>query len=85
MNREEVEIFLKIKPQLISAYDEISLLSKKKPTECINEFKLKLINSILLVANKILGEKYMPFPEDFTQFSKEEMPNNSDVVFILSH
>jgi hypothetical protein len=85
MNNKQVETFLKLQPQLKSAYDEISLLSKKKPTDSLNIFKLKFINSILSRANEILENNYKPFPEDFTLFNEADMPNNSDVVFILSH
>ncbi len=85
MDKKQVETFLKLQPQLKSAYDEISLLSKKKPTDSINKFKLKFINSILSRANSILGEKYMPFSGEFDLFKEEEIPNNGDVVFILSH
>lgn len=85
MNKEQVERFLKLQPQLKSAYDEISLLSKKKPTDSLNTFKLRFINSILSRANEILEDKYRPFLEDFTLFNEDDMPNNSDVVFILSH
>jgi len=74
-----------LQPQLKSAYNEIGLLSKKKPTDSLNNFKLKFINSILSRANEILEKKYIPFPEDFTLFNEDDMPNNSDVVFILSH
>lgn len=81
----EIEIFLKLQPQLKSAYDEIALLSKKSPTESLNKFKLKFINSILTRANEVLQEKYKPFPGDFELFIEDDMPNNSDVVFILSH
>lgn len=85
MNKQQVETFLKLQPQLKSAYNEIALLSKKKPTDPLNKFKLKFINSILLRANEILDNKYQPFPEEFTIFDEADMPNNSDVVFILSH
>lgn len=85
MNKEQVEAFLKLQPQLKSAYDEISLLSKKKPTDSLNTFKLKFINSILSRANEILDDKYKPFPEEFTLFNEDDMPNNSDAVFIFSH
>lgn len=85
MNKQQVEAFLKLQTQLKSAYDEISLLSKKKPTDSLNKFKLKFINSILSRANEILEDKYKPFPDDFTLFNEDDMPNNSDVVFILSH
>ena len=85
MKKKQVETFLKLQTQIKSAYDEISLLSKKKPTDSLNTFKLKFINSILSRANEILEDKYKPFPEDFTLFKEDDMPNNSDVVFILSH
>ncbi|NTW87621.1 MAG: hypothetical protein HGB26_00505 [Desulfobulbaceae bacterium] len=85
MNQQQVEQFLKLQPQLKSAYDEISLLSKKKPTDSLNTFKLKFINSILARANEILEDIYKPFPDEFYLFDENDMPNNSDVVFILSH
>lgn len=85
MNKQQVETFLKLQPQLKSAYEEITILSKKKPTDSLNTFKLKFINSILSRANETLGEKYKPFPEDFTLFNEDEIPNNGDVVFILAH
>jgi len=85
MNIQQVETFLKLQPQLKSAYEEISLLSKKKPTDALNKFKLKFINSILVRANEILGAKYKPFPDEFDLFNEDDMPNNGDVVFILSH
>ena len=85
MNKIQVEAFLKLQPQLMSSYDEITLLSKKKPTDSLNTFKLKFINSILSRANEILEDIYKPFPDDFTLFDESDMPNNSDVVFILSH
>ena len=85
MNTQQVETFLKLQPQLKSAYEEISLLSKKKPTDALNKFKLKFINSILVRANELLGEKYKPFPSEFDLFNEVDMPNNGDVVFILSH
>lgn len=85
MNQEQVEVFLKLQPQLKSAYAEISLLSGKKPADSLNTFKLKFINSILVRANEILGDKYKPFPGEFDIFSEADIPNNGDVVFMLSH
>ncbi|HMR00790.1 MAG TPA: hypothetical protein PKA32_00180 [Candidatus Gracilibacteria bacterium] len=85
MNTQQIETFLKLQPQLKSAYEEISLLSKKKPTDQLNKFKLKFINSILSRANGILAKKYQPFPDEFELFDEDDMPNNGDVVFILSH
>ena len=85
MNQAQVEQFLKLQPQIKSAYDEIALLSKKKPTESLNKFKLKLINGMLSKANELLEEHYIPFPGEFTLFDDDDMPTTSDVVFIFSH
>jgi len=35
--------------------------------------------------NRVHSKKYKPFPDDFDQFEKDDIPNNSDVVLILSH
>jgi hypothetical protein len=42
MNRSNVDIFEKLSGQLLSIYEEISLLSKKNPNDAVNEFKLKI-------------------------------------------
>ncbi|MCR4290058.1 MAG: hypothetical protein NUV86_07345 [Candidatus Scalindua sp.] len=85
MNNKQVEAFLKLQPQLKSAYAEISLLSKKKPNDQLNKFKLKFINNMLSQANELLGKKYKPFPDDFDLFDEDDMPFNSDIVFMLSN
>lgn len=85
MKNKEVDTYIKIQPQLQSAYDEISLLSRKNPTESLNKFKLRFINSILERSNNILRKQYMPFPVEFELFDEEDMPNNGDVIFMLSH
>ncbi len=82
MKKAEIELFAKIYAQLESLHDEISLLSKKSPTDGLNKFKLKFINTVLESANKLLGQK-KPF-EGFTVFDEDELPNNSDVTLILS-
>ena len=82
MNKKEVESFEKIEAQLRKMYEEISMLSKKKQDDAINEFKLEIINKIVKECNKIL-ENNRPF-EDFKEFDKALIPSNSDVVVILS-
>jgi hypothetical protein len=82
MNLEEIDIFEKVHSQLEGLHSEISALSKKAQNDALNKFKLKYINQILAEANKILGEKYKPFP-DFDLFD-DDLPNNSDVTFIVS-
>lgn len=68
---------------MISVYEEISLLSKKNPNDAVNKFKLKLINKLVDDSNVFLSDKYRPFT-DFDRFDEDEIPQNSDVVFILS-
>ncbi len=83
MDNDQIENFIKLQSQLESSYKEISLLSKKKPNDALNKFKLKFINNILTQANKVLGERYKPF-DNFDKFDEEDIPSNSDAVFIMA-
>ena len=83
MKRADVDKYEKLVGQLESTYEEMLLLSKKSPNNAINKFKLKFINNLLDQANKFLGQKYKPF-NDFDLFNEEDVPQNSDVTFILS-
>lgn len=83
MNKANVDTFEKISGQLLSIYEEISLLSKKSPNDAVNKFKLKFVNKLLSQSNDYLGEMYKPF-DDFDSFDEDDIPQNSDVVFILS-
>lgn len=83
MNKADIDIFEKLSGQLISVYDEISLLSKKSPNDAVNKFKLKFLNKLIDDSNKFLSNKYKPF-DDFNIFDEDDIPQNSDVVFILS-
>lgn len=83
MKKQEIDIFEKLSGQLIGVYEEISLLSKKSPHDAVNKFKLKFINKIISDSNVFLTKKYSPF-DDFISFDEDDVPQNSDVVFILS-
>lgn len=83
MNKTDVDIFEKLSGQLISVYEEISLLSKKSPNDAVNKFKLKFLNKLISDSNEFLSDKYKPF-DDFNIFNEDDIPQNSDVVFILS-
>lgn len=83
MNRRNVDVFEKVSGQLLSIYEEISLLSKKSPNDAVNKFKLNFVNKLLSQSNEYLSDKYKPF-DDFEAFDEDEIPQNSDVVFILS-
>lgn len=83
MTKKEIDTFEKVQSQLESIYEEISLLSKKSQNDALNKFKLGFINKVLEETNKVLKDKYKPFKE-FDFFNEEDIPTNSDVVFIIS-
>lgn len=83
MNSSDVDKFEKLVGQVQGLYEEMSILSKKSPNDAVNKFKLKFINRQLSESNALLAERYRPFG-DFDIFSEDEIPQNSDVVFILS-
>lgn len=83
MNSSDVDKFEKLLGQVQGLYEEMSILSKKSPNDAVNKFKLKFINHQLRESNALLAERYRPF-DDFDIFSEDEIPQNSDVVFILS-
>jgi hypothetical protein len=83
VKKSDLDRFEKVVGQLQSVYDELSVLSKKSPNDAVNKFKLTFLNTLLADSNDVLGKKYRPF-EDFTVFDIEQVPQNSDVVFILA-
>lgn len=84
VDKETVRLFEKTEAQLEGFFEEIGNLSKKKPDDAVNPFKLGFINQMLERANQLLGDDYRPFP-DFTTFDIEAMvPTTSDVVTMLS-
>ena len=83
MNREDLDLFEKLVDQTQSTYDEISVLSKKSPKDGVNLFKLRFVNHLLRECNEFLGESYRPFDE-FGEFDEDNVPSNSDVVFMIS-
>jgi hypothetical protein len=83
MNRKQLDVFEKLAGQLSALYDEISALSKKAPNDAINKFKLGFVNTLLSESNEFLGDRYKPF-QAFTQFEVDDVPQNSDLVFILA-
>ena len=82
-SKNDIEVFEKVQSQIKALHEEIGILSKKKPDDGINKFKLKLVNNVLAQANKLLCKKYKPFP-DFELFEMDRIPTNSDVVIILA-
>jgi hypothetical protein len=79
--KEDIFEFEKLEQQLYSFHAEISELSRKKPNDALNKFKLQLINATLTGLNALLGD-HRPF-DDFEKFDVDDLPTNSDVVVIL--
>ena len=83
MDAAQVDIFEKLKAQLESMHQEMSVMAKKSPNDAVNAFKIRFVNSTLAECNEFFGEKYLPY-QDFKMFSPDDLPTNSDVTFILS-
>ena len=83
MKAADVDLFNRVKSQLQELHAEMSVLSKGKPDNPINSFKLKFINEKLEQANALLIGDFKPCT-DFTKFDDGALPSNSDVVMILS-
>lgn len=79
----DVTNYYKLVAQLQALKDEIALLSKSKPNDALNPFKLGFVNEKLSVANKLLTGDFAPF-DSFTVFDPEKLPTNSDVVMVLA-
>ena len=83
MTIEDVDRFEKIVGQLQGVYDELTILSKKAPNDALSKFKVKYVNKLLVEGHELLGEHYQPF-NDFSAFDADDVPQNSDVVFMLT-
>jgi hypothetical protein len=82
--QEQIELFQKLESKIVALNKEISILSKTKPDNPINKFKIQIINEILSEANNFLADQQKPFG-DFEKFDQIEFPTNSDVVLVLTH
>lgn len=79
----QIETLIKLMIQLKELLKDFVELSKKKPNDHVNKFKLRLVNQVLETANGIIDERNKPF-SDFSLFDENELPSNSDVVLILT-
>lgn len=80
---KDAERLLKLRPQIDEALKSFDDLSKKKPNDLVNLFKLRFINSLLNEANDILTDERHP-DASFRIFNEDELPSNSDVVMMIS-
>lgn len=79
----EVIEFQKVFLQLRELLSDFVELSKKKPNDPVNLFKIKFANELISRCNKIFGKNKLPISE-FTLFQSEDLPSNSDVVLVLN-
>lgn len=82
MQRKDIEKYNELNSKLISLKGDITLLSAKKPNETVNEFKLKVINKVLVQINDLIGG-FKP-EDDFVAFDFDVLPTNSDVLLMLN-
>lgn len=73
----------KMLSELIGAvYVEMKELSKKKPDDLLNKFKVKSLNRVLEKLTELL--KNEPTSEFLDILDEETLPSNSDTVLIIS-
>lgn len=81
ITQQNVDQFLMLEPLLNAAYKEIQELSKKKSESPLNDYKVKIINRIL-VPSKVLMKNESIY--DFLDvLDTDVLPTNSDVVLVL--
>lgn len=78
----KVSLYETIDPLLGALYDEIQILSKKKPEATLNANKVKLINRLLEDMQEIMGDE--PDSKYLDMLDDDSLPQYSDVVLILS-
>ena len=81
--RDDVERLEKTTGQLAAIHREMSLLSRKSPSDAVNTFKLNMINTVIETANEVLGNEYVPL-QGFDKFEDDNVPSTSDVVFVVA-
>jgi len=57
MDEATIEEFEKVEAQLEGLHEEVGLLSKKRPDDKVNKWKLKFANRVIVSANKLMGER----------------------------
>jgi len=69
-------------PMLLSVFNEIKELSKKKQDGALNEMKVKMANRILSKVKALLADD--PTNEFLDLLDDEKLPTNSDAVLIIA-
>lgn len=78
----DVAKYQMIYPMITSMYDEMKTLSAKKQDGVLNNFKIKSVSKLINSARELLVEE--PTLTYLEILEEEMLPQNSDVVLILS-
>jgi hypothetical protein len=79
---DDAAAFEQLFPMLEAAHHEMSELSKKKQDGVVNALKIRNINRLLTELQKLLAKD--PSREFVELLDEETLPQNSDVVLLLS-
>lgn len=79
---EQAATYDRLVPMLEAAHREMTELSKKKQDGIVNELKIKMLNRLLTQLGKII--EYDPSHGFVDMLDEDTLPQNSDVVLILS-
>ena len=79
---EDINKYPMLSELLESLYEETKDLSKKAPKDCLNEFKVKNINRVLIPIKQILAKQ--PSVEFLDLLDSETLPTYSDAILVLA-
>ncbi len=82
IKESDVQEYETLNPLFNSLYQELKVLSKKKPELTLNESKVKMINTLLERIKELLKDERGA--EFLYLLDNETLPQYSDVVLILS-
>ncbi len=82
ITEKDVATYNMIFPMIKSMRDEIKVLSSKKQDGVLNNLKIKIINRLIDPARELLAKE--PTLEYLERLDEDLLPQNSDVVLILS-
>lgn len=82
LTEDQVDKYEMIYPLLHSTLYEMKTLSSKKPDGVLNPLKVKNINRLIDTARELL--KNEPILEYLEKLDDDTLPQNSDVVLVLS-
>ena len=80
--RKKAELHDVLTPLLESMFNEFKDLSKKKPDGAVSKGKINIVNRLLSKCGELLKDE--PAYEFLDLLSEDDIPQNSDVVLILS-